>query len=55
MGILHIIWTIIVVLFLFWLLGLLLHIGGALIHLLLIVAVILVIHNLIMHNRSRRA
>lgn len=54
MGILHIIWTIIVVLFLFWLLGFILHIGGAFIHLLLIVAVILIIYNLITHNRSHR-
>ncbi|MGH2510646.1 MAG: lmo0937 family membrane protein [Ktedonobacteraceae bacterium] len=50
---LHIIWTIIVVLFVFWLLGLVLHIGGSLIHLLLVIALILVVYNLIMHSRSR--
>lgn len=53
MGILQIIWAIIVVLFVFWLLGLVLHIGGSLIHLLLVVALILVIYNLISHSRSR--
>ncbi len=55
MGILNIIWAIIVILFVFWLLGLVLHIGGALIHILLVIALILVVYNLITHRRSRRA
>lgn len=54
MGILSILWTIVVILFVLWLLGLLLHIGGGLIHILLIIAVIVVIYNLVMHSRSRR-
>ncbi|MEO7020871.1 MAG: lmo0937 family membrane protein [Ktedonobacteraceae bacterium] len=52
---LNIIWAIIVILFVFWLLGLVLHIGGALIHILLVIALILVVYNLITHRRSRRA
>ena len=40
-------YTIIVILLVLWLLGLLIHIGGGLIHLLLLVAVILFIYNLI--------
>jgi hypothetical protein len=40
-------WTIIVVLFVLWLLGFSIHVGGSLIHLLLVIAVILVVYNLI--------
>jgi len=40
-------WTIIVVLFVLWLIGLLTHIGGGLIHILLVIAVIVLIINLI--------
>jgi hypothetical protein len=54
MGILSILWAIVVILFVFWLLGLLLHIGGGLIHILLVIAVIVIVYNLIMHARSRR-
>jgi 4-hydroxybenzoate polyprenyltransferase len=54
MGILSILWTIVVILFVLWLIGLLVHIGGAFIHILLVVAVIILIYNLIMHSRSRR-
>ncbi len=43
----NLLWTIIVVIFVFWLLGFILHFGGSLIHLLLVVVVILVIYNLI--------
>jgi len=46
-------WTIIVLLVVLWLLGFSLHIGGALIHLLIVVAVIMLIFNLI--SGSRRA
>jgi hypothetical protein len=40
-------WTIAVILFIIWCLGFALHIGGSLIHLLLVVAVIVVIYRLI--------
>lgn len=36
-------WTIAVVLLLLWLLGFLTHVGGALIHLLLVIAIIVVL------------
>ena len=45
-------WTIIVILFILWLLGFTLHVGGALIHLLLVIAVIVLIFNLISGRRS---
>lgn len=40
-------WTIFVVLLILWLLGFTLHIGGALIHILIVIAVIVLIINLI--------
>ena len=40
-------WTIIVILFVLWLLGFILHFGGGLIHLILLIVVILVIVNLL--------
>jgi Family of unknown function (DUF5670) len=46
------IWTIVVVLFVLWLLGFALHIGGGLIFLLLVLAVIGVIYNLLMGRRA---
>ncbi|MBV8081887.1 MAG: lmo0937 family membrane protein [Candidatus Eremiobacteraeota bacterium] len=45
-------WTIIVILFVLWLLGFLLHFGGGLIHLLLVIAVIVLIVNLITGRRT---
>ena len=45
-------WTIIVVLFIMWLLGFSLHVGGALIHLILVVAVIVLIFNLVSGRRA---
>ena len=45
-------WTIIVILFILWLLGFSLHIGGSLIHLLLVIAVIVLIFNLITGRRG---
>lgn len=45
------IWTIIVILFVLWLVGLLGHIGGGLIHLLLVVAAIIFVVNLISGRR----
>lgn len=47
------IWGIIVVLFVLWLLGFAIHIGGSLIHLLIVVAVILLIYNLITGRGAR--
>jgi len=51
-GLASILWTIIVVLFVLWLLGLVLKIGGGLIHLLLVIAIVLVIWNLIQGRRA---
>lgn len=45
-------YTIIAVLVVLWLLGFLAHIGGGLIHLLLIVALVLLIYNLITGRRA---
>ncbi len=47
------IWTIIVVLFVLWLLGFAIHIGGGLIHLLLVIALILLVFNLITGRGAR--
>jgi hypothetical protein len=44
-------WTIIVVLLILWLLGFTLHIGGGLIHILIVIAVIVLIYNLITGRR----
>ena len=51
-GMANILWTIIVVLFVLWLLGLVLKIGGGVIHLLLVIAVILVVWNLVQGRRA---
>jgi hypothetical protein len=40
-------WTILVILLVLWLIGLLSHVGGGLIHLLLVVAVVILIINLV--------
>jgi hypothetical protein len=45
-------WTIIVILFILWLLGFTLHIGGGLIHILLVLAVIVLIFNLLSGRRA---
>jgi hypothetical protein len=44
-------WTIIVILLVLWLLGFTIHIGGGLIHLLLVVAVVVLIIQLIQGRR----
>lgn len=47
-------WTIIVVLFLLWLIGaFVVHVGGALIHLLLLVALVLIVVNLLTGRGAR--
>lgn len=45
-------WTIMVVLLILWLLGFGLHVGGGLIHLLLVVAVVVLIFNLVSRHRA---
>ncbi len=45
-------WTILVVLLVLWLLGLVSHVGGNLIHILLVVAVIVLVYNLVIGRRS---
>jgi len=45
-------WTIFVILVVLWLLGFSLNVGGGLIHLLLVIAVIVLIYNLITRGRS---
>jgi hypothetical protein len=49
-----ILWAVVVVLFVFWLLGFIFHVAGGLIHILLVLAVIVLVWNLIMGSRSRR-
>jgi hypothetical protein len=44
-------WTIFVVLLVLWLLGFSLHIGGGLIHILIVLAVVVLIYNLIAGRR----
>jgi len=45
-------WTIFMVLFVLWLLGFGFHVGGGLIHLLLVCAVIVLVYNLITGRRT---
>ncbi len=47
----NLLWTIIVVLFVLWLIGLLMHIGGALIHILLVIALVVFVINLVTGRR----
>jgi uncharacterized membrane protein YtjA (UPF0391 family) len=44
-------WTILVIMLILWLLGFSLHIGGGLIHILLVVAVVILILNLVTGSR----
>jgi hypothetical protein len=44
-------WTIIIILFVLWLLGLIAHVGGGLIHILLIIAAIVLIYRLVTGRR----
>jgi len=45
-------WTIVLILFVLWLLGFSLHIGGGIIHILLVVALVVLVYNLITGRRS---
>lgn len=47
----NLIWTAVVVLFILWLLGFSIHIGGSLIHLLLVLALIGIVYNLLLGRR----
>jgi Family of unknown function (DUF5670) len=46
------IWTIVVVLFVLWLLGFAIHFGGVLINLLLVLAIVGIIYNLLVGRRA---
>ena len=46
------IWTIIVILVVLWLLGLVGHIGGGLIHALLVIAAIILVYNVVTGRRA---
>ncbi len=48
----NLLWTIIVILFVLWLIGFLVHIGGGFIHLLLVIALIILIINLVTGRRT---
>ena len=45
-------WTIVVILLILWLLGFSLHVGGGLVHLLIVVAIVVVIINLLSGRRG---
>jgi Family of unknown function (DUF5670) len=45
-------WTVIVVLLILWLLGFSLHIGGGLIHILLVVGLVMLVINLLSGRRA---
>jgi len=45
-------WTILVILLVLWLLGFIAHVGGGLIHLLLVIALIIFIINLVSGRRT---
>ena len=48
----NLLWTVIVILFVLWLLGLVFSIGGGLIHILLVVAVVMVVFNLLTKGKA---
>ena len=45
-------WTIVMILFVLWLVGLLAHVGGGLIHLLLVIALVVAVINLLTGRRT---
>lgn len=47
----EILWGVVVVLVILWLLGFIAHVGGSLIHLLLIIAIIVLLYNLFVGRR----
>jgi hypothetical protein len=46
-------WTVVVILFVLWLLGLIGNIGGSLIHILLVIGLIVLAYNLLSGRRTR--
>ena len=48
----NMLWTILVVLLILWLLGFSLHVGGSLIHILLVIAVVVLVINLVSGRRT---
>ena len=48
----NMLWTVFVVLVVLWLLGFTLHVGGSLIHILLVLGLILLVFNLVSGRRS---
>jgi len=49
-----VLWAIVVILVVLWLIGLLAHVAGGFIHLLLIIALIVLLYNLFVGSRARR-
>jgi hypothetical protein len=47
------IWGVIVVLFVLWVLGFAIHIGGGLIHILLVIALVLIVYNVLSGRGAR--
>jgi hypothetical protein len=45
-------WTIVAVLLIMWLLGFSLHVGGGIVHILLVVALIVIVFNLLSGRRA---
>jgi hypothetical protein len=48
----NLLWTVVVVLVILWLLGFVSHVGGGLIHILLVIALIVLIYNLLAGRRA---
>ncbi|MGH2497741.1 MAG: lmo0937 family membrane protein [Ktedonobacteraceae bacterium] len=49
-----ILWTIVVILVILWILGLIFHVAGGLVWILLVVALIVLIYNLLTRSRTTR-
>lgn len=49
----NLIWGVIVVLFVLWVLGFAIHIGGGLIHILLVIALVLIVYNVLTGRGAR--
>ena len=45
-------WTVISILIILWLVGFLMHLGGSLLHLLLVIALVLFIYNMVTGRRA---
>jgi len=45
-------WTVAVILFVLWLMGFSMHVGGGLIHTLLVIAIVVFVFNLLSRRRS---